>query len=269
MAVVDSAMAYVPRPYVPGADSVARAKIIAHRGAHKPPFGSGSEILENTMLAFQRAVDTGSWGLELDLRWTSDDVPVIHHDRDCGRLFKKSVTIHRVTQKKLRESVEHIPTLEEFVNAFKGKAHFMIEIKKGRALLGKGGKFWTQKKIDILAGHLSDLEPQRDYHLIGLKPKLLLDCKFVPREAMVAVAEWNMHSMSEFALKHGFGGVAGHYLLLTNAIIERHLKAGQKVGSGFPTSRSVLVRELNRGIEWIFTNHAPQIAEELRSLRPT
>ena len=262
MAVTDTVMGYVPRP-TPSLASVAQARVIAHRGAHKPPFGPEGAVIENTIPAFRRAVDGGTWGIELDLRWTADDVPVVHHDKDCGRLFKNSTRIHKVTQKNLRESVAQIPTLEEVVNTFRGKTHFMIEIKKGPA---RGRNFWTKKKIDVLAGHLRGLEPVRDYHLIGLKPKLLLDCKFVPREALVAIAEWNVHHISEIALREGFGAMTAQYLLMTDRLVERHLKAGQIVGTGFPCSRAVLSRELNRGVQWIFTNHAPQIAAELKSL---
>ena len=51
----------------------------AHRGAsHLAP--------ENTMRAFELAVSEGADALELDVRITSDDVPVIFHDDDLARM---------------------------------------------------------------------------------------------------------------------------------------------------------------------------------------
>ena len=47
--------------------------IIGHRGA-------SAYAPENTMLAFDLALDLGAEALEFDLRLTSDGVPVVHHD---------------------------------------------------------------------------------------------------------------------------------------------------------------------------------------------
>ena len=61
------------------------ARVIAHRGAsHKR---DGSPIRENTLAAFERAIELGVEGIELDVRRTADDVLVIHHDAhiDDGR----------------------------------------------------------------------------------------------------------------------------------------------------------------------------------------
>jgi glycerophosphoryl diester phosphodiesterase len=64
----------------------------------------------------------------------------------------------------------------------------------------------------------------------------------------------------------GIGGIAGHYLLLNDRIKQRHIQAGQKIGTGFIRSRNCLYREMNRGVEWIFSNEAvsmQQIVDKL------
>jgi glycerophosphoryl diester phosphodiesterase len=43
---------------------------------------------------------------------------------------------------------------------------------------------------------------------------------------------------------------------LNRALIQRHHRQGQKLGTGFIASRYCLYRELDRGVDWIFTNHA-------------
>ena len=48
-------------------------EIIAHRGANR-------EAPENTLAAFQRALELGVHGIELDVQLTRDGVSVVHHD---------------------------------------------------------------------------------------------------------------------------------------------------------------------------------------------
>ena len=45
--------------------------------------------------------------------------------------------------------------------------------------------------------------------------------------------------------------------------IKRLRKAQQEIGVGFVDSKLSLYREVNRGIEWIFTNQAAKIIEVL------
>lgn len=47
-------------------------EVIAHRGATE-------EFPENTLPAFERAIELGAYGIELDVRLTSDRVPVVFH----------------------------------------------------------------------------------------------------------------------------------------------------------------------------------------------
>ena len=53
-------------------------KIFAHRGRH------GGGVAENTLRAFQGAVDAGADGIETDIRVDSNGVPVLFHDRTVG-----------------------------------------------------------------------------------------------------------------------------------------------------------------------------------------
>ena len=50
-----------------------RVSIIAHRGASRA-------FHENTIRAFERAVELGVDGIELDVHATRDGVLVVHHD---------------------------------------------------------------------------------------------------------------------------------------------------------------------------------------------
>jgi glycerophosphoryl diester phosphodiesterase len=57
----------------------ARPLVLGHRGArHASP--------ENTLLAFQLALDEGADGVELDVRLDGDDRVIVLHDRDLSRV---------------------------------------------------------------------------------------------------------------------------------------------------------------------------------------
>ncbi len=58
-------------------DAPRRPERIAHRGASR-------ELLENTLPAFELALDRGADAIELDVHRTRDGVVVVHHDEGAG-----------------------------------------------------------------------------------------------------------------------------------------------------------------------------------------
>ena len=69
------------------------------------------------------------------------------------------------------------------------------------------------------------------------------------------------------ALAENFGGVLGHYMLLHNRRVRQLQQRDKRVGVGFIASNNSLKRELNRGLSWLFTDHAQQCVEYLAALR--
>ncbi|GAB5451686.1 MAG: glycerophosphodiester phosphodiesterase family protein [Halioglobus sp.] len=250
MATVDAAMAIWPRP-LPSREALERCRIIAHRGEH-----DNRNVFENTLHSFQLALDAGVWGIECDIRFTRDRVPVICHDPTANRVFGTPVEIAQTTFADLRAALPQIPSLEELVAQFGGRAHLMLELKNEE---------WPepQRQCDSLREALAPLEPVRDFHLLSLHPPLYERVDFAPASCFVPVAETNVDTISRFALERGCAGLGGHYLLSGKTVKRRHDGAGQQLGTGFPTSGNCLRRELNRGVEWIFTNHAVKL-ETLR-----
>lgn len=111
-------------------------KIIAHRGA-------STYAPENTLAAFQKALDQQADGIELDVRLTKDNVPVICHDATVNRTSNGKGYIHNMTVSQLKKldfgasfsnkyKGEMIPTLEETLTLI-GDASITlhIEIKNG------------------------------------------------------------------------------------------------------------------------------------------
>ncbi len=99
--------------------------IIAHRGA-------SAEAPENTLAAFQRAIDAGADGVEFDVQLAKDGVPVVIHDAALRRTAGRTDNVADLTSTELgttdagswfnrryprgaRTEFEHetVPTLEE------------------------------------------------------------------------------------------------------------------------------------------------------------
>jgi glycerophosphoryl diester phosphodiesterase len=230
----------------PSCEKLSKSKIVAHRGAH------GNGVLENTLAAFDLAADCGVWGLEMDLRWTADLHPVIHHDASLARIFDSDEYLNKLNLDELRARFPLIPTLAEVIARYGGRVHLMLEIKAERYPQ-------PEKQSAILKAHLAGLRPVSDYHFLALDPALFSQAPFVAPKALLPVAETNLSAMSRIALESGFGGVLGHYVLLDQNCLYRHKDAGQSVGTAYVRSLNCLYRELNRGVTWIFSNHAAKL----------
>jgi glycerophosphoryl diester phosphodiesterase len=115
--------------------------IIAHRGA------SGTAP-ENTMPAFELAVEQGAHALELDVRLTADGIPVVFHDATLDRTTDRQGPIGVLSLRELREVdagarfVPHeahgfpfrggtvrVPTLVEVLRGIPG-IPVMVEVKE-------------------------------------------------------------------------------------------------------------------------------------------
>lgn len=103
--------------------------VVAHRGA-------SSEEPENTLVAFEATLAAGADVIELDVRLTSDGIPVILHDPDVSATTDGKGLIHAMSleeAKRLdasggRSRRVEIPTLAEALEVI-GPAAVNVEIK--------------------------------------------------------------------------------------------------------------------------------------------
>ena len=106
----------------------------AHRGAC-------ALAPENTLAAFQAALDLGCDWIETDLRLTSDDVPVLFHDPTVNRTTNGKGRLGRMSLSEVlrldaggwfdrRFRGERIPTLDEALAWCRGRCGLNLEIKE-------------------------------------------------------------------------------------------------------------------------------------------
>lgn len=157
-------------------------QIVAHRGA-------ASECPENTIPAFLRAAEMGADCVELDVRLTRDQVPVVYHNTYlhetttlAGPIFEH--TLDEVQKAQLLNKSGHptsdfrIPTLREVLEAVGSKISYEIEIKGPEP-----------EAPAIIANVLTDFQPLWGrIELTSFEPALLLDvqgrCPGIPTDLL-------------------------------------------------------------------------------------
>lgn len=104
--------------------------VVAHRGA-------SVEQPENTIEAFEAAIDAGADAVEFDVRMTKDGVAVVMHDPDVSRTTAGTGLVSSMTLEEVRRlrielpagGAAGVPTLEEALECLAGRAAADIEIK--------------------------------------------------------------------------------------------------------------------------------------------
>ena len=241
--VVDAVFGHLPQPF-PSIERLKATTIFSHRGEH-----DNFNIIENSLAAFEKALLAGVGGIEFDVRWTRDLVPAVFHDVDLKRIFNVPGKISDFSMLELRNKFPVIPSLDEVVTGFGKRLHLMIELKKDYHLEPKS-------QAERLVKALKTLNAEQDFHLISLNPDLFNIFKGFSPNSYLPIARIYVEPLSRLSLDKPFGGITGHYLFITKALIARHQRAFQKIGTGFIHSRNSLFREINRGVEWIFSNRA-------------
>ena len=175
--------------------------------------------------------------------------PVVFHDKDTRRLFGSGRLIREINFSELRASYPLIPSLEEVVERLGDRVHLMIEIKQEPY----PNPVYQNRRLEEI---LKPLRPSADYHLISLSPPVFDRFDFAPPDVFLPIAELDVTRFSKLAIRREYGGLLGHYLLITRRIARKHRDCSQRVGTGFADFPNCLFREIRRGMEWIFSNQA-------------
>ena len=115
-----------------------RPLIIAHGGA-------AADAPENTLAAFELALEQGADGIALDIHLSADDHPVVIRDFTLERTTDGAgpVNAHRVPELKRLDAGgwydgrfrgQRVQTLQEMLERFRDRARFWLELKGGSAL---------------------------------------------------------------------------------------------------------------------------------------
>jgi glycerophosphoryl diester phosphodiesterase len=165
---------------------------IAHRGV-------SSKAPENTLAAFDLAVNKGFLNIELDVQLSRDGVPVIIHDSRIDRTTNGSGSVNSLSLEELKKldagswfdssfTSERIPMLIEVLERYSSKVHLHLELKSEEVELPekvakllkeygwldyKGGGPFSVPGLTVTSPSLSQLKrskellPEIDHHWLS------------------------------------------------------------------------------------------------------
>ena len=133
--------------------------------------GGGGELPENTLPAFQRAVDLGYQYLETDVHATADGVVVAFHDSVLDRVTNRSGKLHSLPWSEVSKAriagIEKIPLLTDILECFPN-VRINIDPKHDSVLEPLANILKSTKSIDrVCIGSFSNRRIKEIRKLLG------------------------------------------------------------------------------------------------------
>ena len=226
-----------------------RPLIVAHRGL-------SHEFPENTILAFEKAIELGVDGLELDLKRTRDNRLVVIHDDNLLRLTGKEGMVHELTYQELQKfdlgMNQKIPLIEKVLQLAKKRDIFLMaelktfEIEQDTVKMVKKysmtDRVWFGSMFYPVMMELRDIDPE-----VILYPSFGYLSKFDEDQIIKLVKD-----------------VQGQYLNidyrnLSPEFIGKSHSNDLKVHAGTPDDKEILERMKKWGADVIVTNEPKKI----------
>lgn len=228
----------------------------AHRGA-------SAEAPENTLAAFELALQQGAGGIELDVHLSRDGVPMVIHDETLERTTNERGAVSARTAAELQRldagswfapgfSGEEVPTLEQVLQLVGEQARINIEIKSsaaGAAVLDVLQRYPGSRVL------VSSFDHRLLARLRGLAPELAL--------GFLVDSPWWRSGLRR-ALASGGESFHPRQELVSHPLLQACHRAGLKV---YPWTVDAPVRgaELVRlGCDGLFTNRPGALNAALR-----
>ncbi len=224
--------------------------IFAHRGASKL-------APENTLRAFQKAIELGADYVEFDVHETKDGEIVIIHDDDVERTAGVKGKIKEMTLKELKEldfgEGEKIPTLKELIELAKGKIGLQCEIKV-RGIAKKIVEHFKEADLidsTIISSFIHD-------ELLEVK-KYAPEIKLAP-----LVFGIKKNKMIREAIEHKYYAIHPFYKFINQKFLDEAHKNNIKINTWTVDSKSRMKKLIEMRIDGIITNDV-ELAKEVLS----
>lgn len=222
--------------------------ILGHRGGR----GAGWPA-ENSLAAFQRALDEGADGVELDVRLSVDGTPVLVHDP----LLRDGRYVYRVRAGDLPKTTA---TLDEALDLLAGSivnVELKTDVPSRRALARAAvSSVMRARKSEVV---FSSFDPFLVLACAALAPK-------VARAILVGEKTPRLTTALPIGMRRMV--VAAHLqdALITTATVNRLHKAGLRV-CGWTVNDVDRARELSAyGVEWLITDNPASMVAARSSL---
>ena len=232
-----------------------RPLVIAHRG-------SSGERPENTLPAFERAIEQSADMIETDLHLSRDGVVVIHHDAELERLGEQGEIRDRTASELAAmnaapggEVAEKMPTLLDILDGFGERMQFNLELKVGRDDAAYDGL------EDIVVSAVEER---------GLMPRMLFSSFYDPILARVRERSASARiallvsprapiAIFERAARVAAEAINPEIRLVTKELVEQAHAEGLRVYPYTANETKEMERLLDCGVDGIITNHPARL----------
>lgn len=230
--------------------------IVGHRGAsgHAP---------ENTLPAFQKAIELQAHAVELDVWPDKDGVPVIIHDDSLERTHKVKLLASASSAEELQAHA--VPTYEEVLALAKGKLVVFTELKGpaedtvGDIIDHKVEKEgWTYAQLPVIGFDHAQLRRIKEKH-----PQILTGATF-SRDMLEQIPR-NAHAdyMISAAKAIGASAINPDFRLITGEVVRQAHKAGLQVNVWTVNSPRDIKTMIAFGVDAIMSDYPDRVAAEL------
>lgn len=231
--------------------------------------GFSGQYPENTMLAFQKAFESGCDGIEMDVHLSLDGVPVILHDETVDRTCDGVGVVAQMPFEALRRLdasyryrgqmvFNPIPTLEE-VLAWAEPTHLVLNLElKTNANEYPGIE---QKVLDLVNRyHMHDR-----VILSSFNHETLLRCKALdPTVPCGALTESWIVSFEHYLQNLGLECAHPEHWYLTDQNIARLKEKGLRIHTWTVNDPAVMARLIEKEVDILITNHPDVLAKLLK-----
>lgn len=231
--------------------------IMGHRGAN-------SIAPENTLKAFQKAIELGADYVEFDVHESKDGELVIIHDEDTFRTTGQKGLIKNMSLKELKAldcgEGEQIPTLKELINLSKGKIGLNCEVK-AEGIVNKIIKAFREADIidsTMISSFLHDelVKAQK------IEPKLRI-ASLEPTGEGGAIDWARKKTMLQFVIKNNFFAINPLYTLVDQKFVDLAHENSVKVYPWTVDSKIGMKKLIKMGVDGIITNDISRAKELL------
>lgn len=228
------------------------ARVVAHRAG-------GNLANENTVLAFEAAISHGAGGAEIDVQRTKDGYYVVNHDstfkRCCGDPRKPGeMTLEEIKKLQVRNlsnplaPTTSVATLEEMLDASKGKIRLYIELK---------GESADEKMAEDVIAMVRERDMTDETMLISLDYELIdyIETNY-PEIHTGYLCYFSFGSLEEM----NCDAVLMEEEVATDQNIEKIRGAGKETGVWTVNTWSSMTDFLTSDVDWIITDEVQQAA---------
>lgn len=228
---------------------------VAHRGA-------SSELPENTLPAFARAIELRADVIEADVRLTGDGAALILHDATVDRTTSGSGPLMGMSAAEARAldagGGAQIPLLSDVLEAARGHVRVNLDIKEIEAV---GPAADAVRALDM-AGSVSFISflPEVWEALEDVNP----GCPVI--QLVDSAAGLASMAMGDVGTQSHMAGVGVPAAIVTEALVERMHRHGQGVFAWTVDDDAEMRRLIGLGVNGIVTNRIAALVEVERQL---